>query len=53
MQNQSDFLAELTAIVGEKHVLSHADMGYSYRHSGADKELIFTSAVFEQKTGYI
>ena len=32
---------------GEKHVLSHADMGYSYRHSGADKELIFTSAVFE------
>ncbi len=32
---------------GEKHVLSHADMGYSYRHSGADKELIFTRAVFE------
>jgi len=32
---------------GNKHVLSHADMGYSYRHSGADKGLIFTSAVFE------
>ena len=32
---------------GNKHVLSHADMGYSYRHSEADKDLIFTSAVFE------
>lgn len=32
---------------GNKHVLSHGDMGYSYRHSGAAKELIFTSAVFE------
>jgi UDP-N-acetylmuramate dehydrogenase len=32
---------------GNKHVLSHADMGYSYRHSGASKDLIFTSAVFE------
>ena len=32
---------------GCKHVLSHADMGYSYRHSGAAEDLIFTSAVFE------
>lgn len=32
---------------GNKHILSHADMGYSYRHSGASKDLIFTSAVFE------
>ena len=32
---------------GNKHVLSHADMGYSYRHSEANKDLIFTSAVFE------
>ena len=32
---------------GERQVLTHADMGYSYRHSGADKDLIFTSAVFE------
>lgn len=32
---------------GERHVLSHADMGYTYRHSGADAGLIFTSAVFE------
>jgi len=32
---------------GAKHVLSHRDMGYSYRHSSAAKDLIFTSAVFE------
>ncbi|MEO0496805.1 MAG: UDP-N-acetylmuramate dehydrogenase [Pseudomonadota bacterium] len=30
---------------GERHVLSHADMGYSYRHSGASPDLIFTHAV--------
>ena len=32
---------------GKRHVLSHADMGYSYRHSEAPKDLIFTGAVFE------
>lgn len=32
---------------GEKHVLSHADMGYTYRHSAAADDLIFTKAVFE------
>lgn len=32
---------------GNRHVLTHAEMGYSYRHSKADKNLIFTSAVFE------
>ncbi|MEM6463469.1 MAG: UDP-N-acetylmuramate dehydrogenase [Pseudomonadota bacterium] len=32
---------------GEKHVLSNADMGYAYRHSGASPDLIFTRAVFE------
>ncbi len=32
---------------GKKHVLSHADMGYTYRHSAADESLIFTKAVFE------
>ena len=32
---------------GNLHVLSNADMGYSYRHSSVSKELIFTSAVFE------
>lgn len=32
---------------GEWHTLGHADMGYSYRHSDASNDLIFTSALFE------
>lgn len=32
---------------GNLHVLSNADMGYSYRHSSASADLIFTSAVLE------
>ncbi|RUM99785.1 UDP-N-acetylmuramate dehydrogenase [Pseudaminobacter arsenicus] len=32
---------------GKVHVLSNADMGYSYRHSAAAPDLIFTSALFE------
>ncbi|TCV60428.1 UDP-N-acetylmuramate dehydrogenase [Neorhizobium sp. R1-B] len=32
---------------GNKHVLSKADMGYSYRHSSAAADLIFTHAIFE------
>ena len=32
---------------GALHVLSNAEMGYSYRHSGAAKDLIFTSALLE------
>jgi UDP-N-acetylmuramate dehydrogenase len=32
---------------GKLHILSHADMDYSYRHSGASKDLIFTSVVFQ------
>jgi len=32
---------------GERHVLSNADMGYSYRHSEAPSDLIFVEAVFE------
>lgn len=42
-------LVEVTAIdrQGERHVLSHLDMGYTYRHSAAAPDLIFTSAVFE------
>lgn len=42
-------LVELIAIdrLGERHVLTHADMGYTYRHSSAAVDLIFTSAVFE------
>ena len=42
-------VVELTAIDrdGNRHVLTNADMEYAYRHSGASKDLIFTSAVFE------
>ncbi len=32
---------------GDKHVLSHEDMGYTYRHSAVSEDLIFTKAVFE------
>ncbi|MGI9363953.1 MAG: UDP-N-acetylmuramate dehydrogenase [Rhizobiaceae bacterium] len=32
---------------GKRHVLNHGDMGYSYRHSTASSDLIFTGAVFE------
>lgn len=32
---------------GEHHVLSNAEMGFSYRHSDAPEDLIFTQAVFE------
>ena len=32
---------------GNRHILSHADMGYSYRHSGASKDLIFTSVIMQ------
>lgn len=32
---------------GELHTLTNAEMGYSYRHSTAADDLIFTSAVFE------
>jgi UDP-N-acetylmuramate dehydrogenase len=35
---------------GDLHVISNADMGYAYRHSGAAKDLIFTGATFE---GYV
>lgn len=44
-----DRMVELTAIDrdGNRHLLSNSDMEYSYRHSGASSDLIFTSAVFE------
>ena len=32
---------------GHAHVLTNAEMGYSYRHSSAAPDLIFTHAVFE------
>ncbi|MEL6921352.1 MAG: FAD-binding protein, partial [Pseudomonadota bacterium] len=32
---------------GNKHVLTNKEMGYSYRNSSADPELVFTQAVLE------
>ncbi|MGI9352276.1 MAG: UDP-N-acetylmuramate dehydrogenase [Rhizobiaceae bacterium] len=32
---------------GERRTLSHAEMGYSYRHCDASGDLVFTEAVFE------
>jgi len=42
-------LVEAIAIdrAGERHVLSNADMDYSYRHSGAPDDLVFVEALFE------
>ena len=42
-------VVEVTAIdrQGGRHVLSHGDMGYTYRHSSAAPDLIFTAAIFE------
>jgi UDP-N-acetylmuramate dehydrogenase len=42
-------VVEIVAIdrAGDRHVLSNADMGYSYRHSDAGRDLIFIEAVFE------
>lgn len=44
-----DRVVEIHAIdrKGEKHVLSTAQMGYSYRHSDVPADLIFTHAIFE------
>ncbi|MEX6633539.1 UDP-N-acetylmuramate dehydrogenase [Hyphococcus lacteus] len=36
---------------GKRHVLSNTEMGFSYRHSDAPEELIFTSATFEGQRG--
>lgn len=32
---------------GERHILNHEDMGYTYRHSTTPADFIFTEAVFE------
>ncbi|MFN3892226.1 MAG: UDP-N-acetylmuramate dehydrogenase [Beijerinckiaceae bacterium] len=36
---------------GNIRTFSHADMGFSYRHSMAPEDIIFTSAVFQGKPG--
>ena len=48
-----DVLIEAHAVdrQGNKHVLSNADMKYSYRHCGAPDDFIFTEALFQGEPG--
>src|SRR5215212_6375690 len=48
-----DALVEARALdrQGRLHVLSNADMHYSYRHCGAPEDFIFTEAAFEGSPG--
>jgi UDP-N-acetylmuramate dehydrogenase len=48
-----DVLVEARAVdrTGKRHVLSNADFGFSYRHSQASKDLVFTEAVFRGAPG--
>jgi UDP-N-acetylmuramate dehydrogenase len=48
-----DILIEARAVdrSGKIHVLSNADMKYSYRHCGAPEELVFTEALFQGRPG--
>lgn len=44
-----DRVVEIHAVdrKGDRHVFSNAEMGYTYRHSAAANDLIFTRAVYE------
>jgi UDP-N-acetylmuramate dehydrogenase len=48
-----DVLIEARAVdrQGNIHVLTNADMKYTYRHCGASEELIFTEALLQGKPG--
>jgi UDP-N-acetylmuramate dehydrogenase len=48
-----DVLVSARAVdrAGNLHVLSNADMHYTYRHCGAPEDFIFTEATFEGRAG--
>jgi UDP-N-acetylmuramate dehydrogenase len=48
-----DILIEARAVdrSGNIHVLTNADMNYSYRHCGAPENLVFTQALFQGRPG--
>lgn len=48
-----DCLIEARAVdrAGRIHVLANADFGFSYRHSGAPADFIFTSALYQGRPG--
>ncbi len=47
----TDRVVEVSGVArnGKRRTITHADMGYTYRHSGAPDDVIFTSALFEGK----
>ncbi len=49
----TDVLIAATAVTrtGEKVILKHDDMGFSYRHSSAPKDFIFVDAVLQGEAG--
>ncbi len=49
----TDVLIEARGVdrAGRIRVFSHADMGFSYRHSQAPDDVIFTSALFQGRAG--
>ena len=49
----TDVLVEARAYdrAGNLRVLSHKDMGFTYRHSGAAQDLVFVSALFQGRAG--
>ena len=49
----TDVLIEATGVdrKGRIHTFSHADMGFSYRHSSVADDIIFTQAVFQGRPG--
>ena len=48
-----DILIEARAVdrSGNIHVLTNADMKYTYRHCGAPEDLVFTQALFQGRAG--
>ncbi|MEJ2624846.1 MAG: UDP-N-acetylmuramate dehydrogenase [Pseudolabrys sp.] len=48
-----DVLIEARAVdrAGRVHVMSNADMHYTYRHCGAPEDVIFTQALFQGEAG--
>ena len=48
-----DVLVEARAVdrAGRVHVLSHADMGFAYRHTAVPADWIFTEALFQGTPG--
>jgi UDP-N-acetylmuramate dehydrogenase len=49
----TDVLVEARGVdrAGHVRVFSHADMGFSYRHSGFPDDVIMTSALFQGRAG--